>query len=312
MMNKTMICIELLRLLDTKEVLNKNELANLLEINPRNIIEYIKTLQDCGYDIESVRGVYGGYRLNKDSVMPTINLTSKEVEALKSSITFLENQADFLDMDTYLKALSKVIASTKADGESNDLTIIDRYPLVMPREQLQARYNLFREAIKSQFKCEINYESGYDHHKTHIIHPYKTFIYQDSWFVLAWNETVNNFGYFRLNRIVNIRVLKDNFIPLRTYNERDFLDEFGMKQNGDYYHIKLELTNLYTVVNERRYGKNQVVRRIDDSKTILECDMQNKNMIKTFVLGFGSKAKVLEPEWLKEDIRKELLAILEN
>ena len=62
-MNKTMLCIELLQLLSAKDIMNKNELADALEINPRNVKEYIKTLQDCGYDIESVRGIYSGNNL---------------------------------------------------------------------------------------------------------------------------------------------------------------------------------------------------------------------------------------------------------
>lgn len=44
-----MLCIELLQLLTTKNVRSKNELAEILETNPRNIIEYIKTLQDFEY-----------------------------------------------------------------------------------------------------------------------------------------------------------------------------------------------------------------------------------------------------------------------
>ncbi|MDE6583814.1 MAG: WYL domain-containing protein, partial [Anaeroplasmataceae bacterium] len=85
---------------------------------------------------------------------------------------------------------------------------------------------------------------------------------------------------------------------------------YGMKQNGEYYDIKLELFDLYTVISERIYGKNQRITRIDEHKTILECSMQNKQMIQSFVLGFGSKVKVLEPQWLKDQIEQEAKAIL--
>ena len=84
-----------------------------------------------------------------------------------------------------------------------------------------------------------------------------------------------------------------------------------MKQNGEYYDIKLELKDLFTIVNERIYGKNQKITKVDERTTILECSMQNKNIIKSFVLGFGKKAKVLAPEWLKEAIINETKAILE-
>ncbi|MDE7213880.1 MAG: HTH domain-containing protein, partial [Anaeroplasmataceae bacterium] len=96
-MNKTMLCIEILQLLSAKNIMSKNEIAEALEINPRNVIEYIKTLQNCGYDIESVRGVYGGYHLNKDSLLPAVKLNQKEVDLLKSSVAFLERQSDYLE-----------------------------------------------------------------------------------------------------------------------------------------------------------------------------------------------------------------------
>lgn len=303
-MNKTMLCIEILQLLSAKNIMSKNEIAEVLEINPRNVIEYIKTLQDCGYDIESVRGIYGGYHLNKDSILPSIQLTQKEADLLKSSATFLEHQSDFLEYKNYIKVVSKILSSN-IESFSTDVKIIDRYPLAMPKEELLKRYTLFTEAITSHKKCEILYLSTRNKEYHHIIHPYQVFVFNGAWLVLAWNETVNEFGYFKLNRIQELKMLAVKFIPLRTYRSSDYIDQYGMKQNGEYYDIKLELKDLYTAISERIYGKNQKITRIDEHTTILECSMQNKNMIQSFVLGFGSKAKVIEPEWLKEEIRLE-------
>ncbi|MDE7161363.1 MAG: HTH domain-containing protein, partial [Anaeroplasmataceae bacterium] len=187
-MNKTMLCIEILQLLSAKNIMSKNELAEMLEINPRNIIEYIKTLQDCGYDIESVRGVYGGYHLNKDSILPTVKLTQKEADVLKSSCAFLENQADFLEYKNYVKAISKVLSSN-IESFSTDVKIIDRYPLSMPKEELLKRYSIFTEAMTTKKKCQITYLSTRNKESVHILHPYQVFVFNSSWICLAWNET---------------------------------------------------------------------------------------------------------------------------
>lgn len=312
-MNKTMICIELLQLLSTHDIMSKNELAQALEINPRNIIEYVKTLQNSGYDIVSRRGIYGGYHLNRDSVIPALQLKENEINVLKESCSYLEKQPDFLDYQVFLKAISKVLSNSSiSEGETTDLTIIDRYPLAMPREELLKRYSVFKEAIQSLKKCRVAYLSTHNKIKEHIIHPYKVFVYNSSWFVLAWNETVHNFGYFKLNRIEEVEMIKDSFTFMKTYKESDFIDEFGMKQNGEFFDIQLELTDLWTVVSERIYGKNQKLTKIDEHKTIFECSMQNKQMIKSFVLGFGRKAKVLSPDWLKEMIEEEILSMIEG
>lgn len=308
-MNKAILCIEILQLLSAKEIMSKNEIADILEINPRNVKEYIKTLQDGGYDIVSTRGIYGGYHLNKDCLIPALRLTQKEADLLKSSCSFLEHQADYLDFQGYLKVISKVL-SNNVESYSTDITVIDRYPLAMEKEELLKRYSLFTEAIQSHKKCEIIYQSTKNKKHTHIIHPYQVFIFNGAWLILAWNETVNEFGYFKLNRIEEYKMLKDSFTILRTYQSSDYIDQYGMKQNGEYYDIKLELYDLYTVISERIYGKNQRITRIDEHRTILECSMQNKQMIQSFVLGFGSKVKVLEPQWLKDQIEQEAKAIL--
>ena len=101
-------------------------------------------------------------------------------------------------------------------------------------------------------------------------------------------------------------------IALSNTLESDYLDKFGMKQNGDYHHIVLDFYKLYIAISERVYGKNQVVKRIDKDITRLECDMQNEDMITSFVLGFGDKVKVIEPEWLKERIIDVAKKIIEN
>ena len=95
------------------------------------------------------------------------------------------------------------------------------------------------------------------------------------------------------------------FRVLKTYQESDYLDEFGMKQNGNWYPIKLRLTGNYAMlVTERVYGKDQRVEKIDDRTTELSVKMQNKDSVLRFVLGFGKDCEVLEPTWLKDELMK--------
>ena len=87
-----------------------------------------------------------------------------------------------------------------------------------------------------------------------------------------------------------------------------------MVKNGEYYHVELELTNLNTVMKERIYGKNQNVVEIDDRHVRFSADMQNQEMILSFVLSFGNKCKVIEPDWLKDKVKetiREELALYE-
>ena len=104
---------------------------------------------------------------------------------------------------------------------------------------------------------------------------------------------------------------RNHFSVLKTYIEEDYLDGYGMKKNGDYYPVKLELTNLNTVMKERTYGKNQKIEEIDEKHLIFSAEMQNQDMILSFVLSLGTKCKVLEPDWLKERVQDALFKGLE-
>ena len=85
-----------------------------------------------------------------------------------------------------------------------------------------------------------------------------------------------------------------------------------MRQNGEWYPIKLKITGKYAMlVKERIYGKNQTVEAVDQNTSILSVEMQNKEDILVFVLGFGANCEVLEPEWLRIDAISEIRCVQE-
>ncbi|MBQ3253329.1 MAG: WYL domain-containing protein [Acholeplasmatales bacterium] len=305
-MNRTASCIKLIQILSARnDYVSTDELANVLEINKRNIKEYIKELEIAGYVIESKKGLYGGYKLDKSSILPSVKLTNDDKAVLQESVQFLQNSQDFMKNNEYTEIIGKIMSSVERKENITPLTMIDRFPLSMDKSALQSRYQDLSEAIESQFKCEINYTSSQNKTRLHIIHPYKLYVYNGAWFVLAFNETINDFGYFKLNRIESIYKTKNRFTIMRTFNESNYLDDFGMKQNGEYYHLELELEGLNIAMQERIYGKNQAIEVIDDKHIKFSCDMQNKEMIKSFVLSFGFKCKVISPQWLIDEIKNE-------
>lgn len=305
-MGKTAACIKIIQILSCRDIVSTTELAELLETNPRNIREYMKELEIAGYTVESVKGIYGGYRLDKRELLPAVSLTESEKESLLAGISFLKERSDFMDFSEYQDAMGKLMASFASQKELTPFTMIDRFPLAMDKALLQKRYSILAECIEEQVKCEVDYLPASNQLKKHTLHPYKLFVYNGSWFILAWNEKINDFGYYKLNRIENLQKTRNHFTRLKTFQESDYLDSFGMKQNGEYYRVELELRDLKTVMQERLYGKNQSIEEIDSHRIRFSCDMQNKNMILSFVLSFGSKCRVISPEWLKELVLEEL------
>ena len=306
-MGKTAASIKLIQVLSSRnDYASTDELADILETNPRNIKEYIKEIEECGFIVESKNGIYGGYRLDKSSLLPSVKLTLEERKTIKEAIDFLSNKSDYLNKDEALKAFGKILANFESQNIVTPISMIDRFPLKMSKDELQHRYGILVDAIETQTKIEIEYLSSKGSVNTHTIHPYKMFLYNGGWFVLGFNETVGSVGYFKLNRINSLYKTRSHFTILKTFDEKDYLDDFGMKKNGDYYYIELEFEGLETALSERIYGKNQKITEIDSNHIKFSCEMQNKDMILSFVLSFGNKCKVLSPDWLRDMVKENL------
>ena len=302
-MSKTSQCIKLLRILySRKQPVNIAELAGELETNPRNIPEYVKELRLIGFDIEPVHGRYGGYVLNRDSTFPAVRLSDSEREAFMTGYEYLLARNDFMEIENYKKAMQKVSSAIiNRDSMIDEPMLVYRFPLVMPQEDLEKRYLAIQQCVSNKTVLEMEYLTQKNEITKRAIHPYKLFMYNNAWFVLGFDESKGAILYFKLNRIQSFTVQHRQFVRLLTYKESDYLDEYGMKNNGEWYPIKLKLTGNYAMlVKERVYGKEQTVESVDDKTTILSVSMQGRENILVFVLGFGEYCEVLEPEWLKE------------
>lgn len=320
-MNKTALCIKMLEVLYSRDLVTVSELAEILETNPRNIPEYRKELEYAGYMITVVPGRYGGYRLQKSSLFPAVKLDDTEQKALLAGYDYLRSRNDFMKKREFGSAMAKFAA---ASSHSNDIirtTVIDKRPLAMPESEIKRRYDAVEKCIKERRVLELLYLTSYNAVKKRIIHPYKLFMMNNAWFTLAYcaypNKGTSQFLIYKLNRIMSFNVTNEIFRISLLYNENDFFDENGLKSGGDWhaynnkeshswYHIKLKLTGRPAMtVKEYINGRNQKINAVDSNTTILECDMEYRYNTIQFVLGFGGDCEVLEPEWLKAEIKNE-------
>lgn len=303
-MLKTANCIKMIKILSDGNIHSISEIASRLETKPRNIINYRDEIESAGYKIDTVAGRYGGYKIVEKTLFPCLRLTEEEKKALSAGVGYLKARNDFPQKREYVSAMEKVFCSENGDIEPYNPTVIPRFPLAMSESEIKKRYDVMESAVKKHDKVNIEYRSNDNIVRERTVHPYKLYMYNNGWFVLAFCETAKDFRYFKLNRIIKYTVLQDKFRRLLAYNEREWLDAFGMTNNGEWYDVKLKFTGKFAmVVQDYIYGKNQITECVDSNTTILTLQMQYKDTIVGFVLSHGIYCEVLEPEWLKNEVK---------
>ena len=84
-MKRCAACIRMLQLLRSRGFMTREELAQELDTNVRNILEYRKELEEAGYVIEGTTGKYGGYQLKSGTLLPVAGLYEEELRSLQES-----------------------------------------------------------------------------------------------------------------------------------------------------------------------------------------------------------------------------------
>lgn len=318
-MGKAAMCIRMLQVLNTGRVYKVSELADILETNPRNIIEYKKELDEVaneygyGLYIETIPGRYGGYRLNGNAVIPALKLLPNEKEALLESYNYSLTKKDFVKKQDLINAFSRITSNIQIADKPNNLLVVDKYQLTMSEKDIGDRYKTIEKAIRLKFTLEIEYMSLTHGTKTNIVDPYKLFIYNNSWFFLAWDHDAGEVFSFKVNRIKSIKMTEKHFAVWKYFKAENYFDETGFKSNGDYHHVVLTASGTRAMLfKERVYGRNQTITDLGNGEIKVELDMQNDNTMVSFALSCGNEATFLEPKWLIDKVKETAQSIIDK
>ena len=314
-MSKTSSCIKMLQILNTGNIYKISELANLLETNPRNILEYKKEIEDSGYSIVSIPGRYGGYKLENTSIFPSILLTEKEKDALMEAYQMNRPQNIFPHQKEYELAMGKILSSIIHSNDSEEFVFIDHFPSALSKEEINKRYLFVQEAISKREVIRMSFLSNDNVIRERNVQPMYLFSWGGSWYLIGYCELAKDYRYFKLCRISNYASTGRKFVYDTFFNPRDFFNKYGLTKikTDEWYRIKFQLYGRSAVrAKDYCYGKEQIVEDLPDGSTVFEVTMHFRENIVSFILGFGRDCKVLEPYWLKEAIKENALEILGN
>lgn len=306
-MNRTALAIRMLLILKTRTYIKKAELAEMLETNPRNIIELKKELETAGYVIEVTNGPFGGYTLVDSTLFPLASLSEEERRAVLVAAPFLLTSKEPLFGDEFKKAMEKILANEKI-MEPIQIATTAGWQLAMNKETLQQYLSILSSAILSSKRVEMIYKPQNKSSKQYLIEPRELVQVNGLWYVLC-QDNQKGLSTYKINRIEKITISDRSFRA-----DEDFLVKKAITPYG--HNVSRPIHCVFHIKNreyltEYVFGENQKVDWISDEAFILSVDLRGEHSIMQFILQLGSDCEVIEPKELKGKVHQEIIRMTE-
>ena len=166
-------------------------------------------------------------------------------------------------------------------------------------------FELIKKAIINKNVLEFSYFSSYGTNTLRRVEPLKLYFRYNAWYLCAFDLDKNDYRFFKLMRIKNLKVLYDTFERRINFEEKK--DDKPPKLIRLVLEIDKSLA--YRVYDEFNEDDIELLNNGDFKITT---ELPFNDWIYGYILSFGSKVKVIEPLYIKEEIIKDLKESLDN
>ena len=171
---------------------------------------------------------------------------------------------------------------------------------------------LFIEAIKTSRRIIVTYRKyGFTEPSEHTIEPYCIKLFQRRWYALVRHITRNSLFTLSFDRIIDIRLTEEHFKIDKDFDAQSwFSDCYGVFRNQDA-HLERVVIRAYGreafYLRDLPFHHSQREIASGEDWTDFEYWLRISNDFYTPLLSRGPNIKVLQPQWLVEDIKQQLL-----
>ena len=283
--------IGILSVLLQREKTTAPELAERFEVSRRTINRDIEDLCRAGIPIRTSQGTGGGISIMDGYRMDRTILTSKDMQMILAGLRSL----DSVSGSSYCEQLmEKIQAGSSSFISGRDSILIDLSSWY--RESLTPKIETIQDAIGDRHLVRFQYFSpSGDSERT--VEPYYLVFHWSSWYLWGWCRDRKAFRLFKLNRMDSVREMEENYeckdAPLPDLsNEKIFPGRIRVK-------ALFEPDQKWRLVED--FGPECFVEN-DDGRLLFTTDHTDLESLVAWLMSFGDKAEVLEPEEAREAV----------
>ncbi len=145
------------------------------------------------------------------------------------------------------------------------------------------------------------------------IDPYNIFYKNGAAYLVGNCHSRKSIRLFRIDRIKEFEVTHEHFSIPENYSLSDYTGNVWGVERGEDFSVKIKFSGFAAhYVQEYKWHDTQMIQEIDEDTIIYSVTTGSREEIKSWILGFGSDAEVLEPDDLREEVKEEIGEILKK
>lgn len=287
--------IGILAILLQRDTVTAPELAEYFEVSRRTINRDIEGLCKAGIPIATRQGQGGGIFIMDGYRVDRTLLTDGEMQDILAGLRSLDS---INGTNRYGQLMEKLSAGSSDFMAGNQSVLIDLSSWY--KNSLAPKIEVIRNAIDGGMELGFLYYAPKGESRR-VIEPYYLIFRWSSWYVWGWCSQRKDFRLFKLNRMEEVQLTGSRFEKRRTpmpdlQNERIFPGGIQVK-------AVFEPGCKWRLVEEFGTG---CFKELEDGKLLFQADYTDKENLITWIMSFRDKAEVLEPGWIREEIRVSL------
>ncbi|MEV4882231.1 Predicted DNA-binding transcriptional regulator YafY, contains an HTH and WYL domains [Chitinophaga ginsengisegetis] len=295
--------------LQGKKIVRASEIADRFNISLRTVYRDVKALQEAGVPIGAEAGT--GYYIVEGYHLPPVMFSKEEAAALLTGEKLMEQFSDHSNRKQFSLAMEKirsVLRGTEKDYlESLDENIaVLRYrPMVTDAAEFPNRFLTdIQQALGMNQVISMEYFSFQEEVATRReVEPIGIFHSSANWHLIAFCRLRQGYRDFRVDRIRKLAVLPATYKKNKHLSLQDYLEQQRSSHSENTYLIKIAVDNdLMRYVREQKYYYGLMEEKVVGDKTELTFLQSSLNYFARWLIMFGSRVEVLQPEELKTAI----------
>ena len=315
--------ISIIYILMNKGTVTAGELAERFEVSTRTIYRDIEALSIAGIPVYCRKGKNGGISLTEEFVLNKMLITKEEQQEILAALVGLQETevSDGNREQETLKKLGEFFQTEPVPWVNIDLS--DWSGL---RKQM---YEDIKRAILTRHVIEFDYY-GQNRPMSHrVVEPVQLQFKEYTWYLRAYCRERQDFRTFKLFRMQRLCVQAETFVPKRepALLQKDEVAGKAEKSVEMHDSTRVELrtqeqefpvTPLTIWIDKKeayriydRFDESEL-EQLPDGNFLAHCAYPLDEWVYSLILWFGPSAKVLEPEFIRDEVQDRIKKMMEN